>query len=216
MTTIAQSKPLPGWSKALITFVALGMVATLSSVIILTSVIKHQYDISANPKAISRLARTMILLPDPLPEGYTYVLGIDLGLFQTVSIDYKNEQRLVFLACPTTDKKDAKEMLTQTFEQGMITGEKFSDVLAEGTWVIHDTKIPYRVGRLEGKGGTGLVACVVDDLRKRALVLYSVQPKGEKFDTKICTTLFLNAEDAPTTVQQIPVEQENKAPAKSK
>jgi hypothetical protein len=200
MTTIAKAKPLPTWSRALITFVALGMIGALATVIGITAVVKHQYDISTDQKAIVKLARTMILLSDPLPPGYKYVLGIDLALFQTISIDYDNgkddnQQRLVFLSCPTVENRDAKEMLTQSFEQGIVPGEKFTDVLSEGGWVIHDTQIPYRIGRLSGGQGTGLVACVVDQERKRALILYSVQPKGANFDTTVCTTLFESADD---------------------
>lgn len=207
MTNSLKSKPLPVWARALIVFVAFGMLAALSAVVIGTALLKQQVDHSSNPQSISRLARTIILLPDPLPKGYTYFLGMDLFLLKTVIVDYEKgdlKQRLVFFSCPTNDKTTAKEMLAQTFEQGLgtITGEagqKFSEVLSEGAWVIRDTEIQYRIGKLEGDaGGTGMVACLVDDNLRKALIIYGIQPKGDSFDTKPCTTLLENVDEKPT------------------
>lgn len=224
MTTTLKSKPLPAWSRALIVFVVLGMIAVFSAVIIGTAILKQQFDLSANPKAISRLARSMILLPDPLPKGYSYFLGMDLFLLKTVTIDYENgslRQRLVFFSCPTNEKTDAKEMLQQTFEQGIgtITGDaasKFTDVLTEGAWMIRDSEIVYRIGKLDGENaGTGLVACLVDENQKRALIIYGIQPNSETFDIKPCTNLLENADEnvAPTQINQTPAPSTQTPPA---
>ncbi|GEM_PF-1507709 len=209
-STLAKPKPLPIWSKALIAFVALGMVASLATVILGTALFKQQFDISSDPKSTAKLARTMILLPEPLPEDWRYVLGIDLWLFQVVAVDYDGgAQRYAFFSCPTREKMDANQMLTQTFEQGLIISgsseSRFVGVQSEGTWVFReDTQIPYRIGRLAGEeGGTGLVACVVDEPRKRALIIYGMQQKGEKFDTKPITTL-LQSVDAQPSPEEIP------------
>lgn len=199
-----KAKPLPAWSKALIVFVGLGMLTAFSAVIIATAVLKQQFDLSSNPKAISQLARSMILLPEPLPAGYKYYLGLDLLLLKTVTIDYQGgKQRLVFFSCPVNEKVDAKQVLAQTFEQGLGTitgdaGSKFSGVLSEGRWYIRETQVPYQIGRLEGDAGTGLVACVVDENQKKALIIYVLQPKGETFDTKPVTDLLQAVDEAPT------------------
>ncbi len=209
MTTTLTTKSLPAWSKALIAFVALGMMAVLACVIIGTAVLKQQFDLSSNPKAISQLARSMVLLPEPLPKGYSYFLGMDLFLLKTVTIDYEDgklKQRLVFFSCPTGEKTDAKEMLQQTFEQGIGTitgdaGSKFTEVLSEGAWLIRDTQIQYRIGKLDENAGTGLVACVVDERQKRALIIYGIQPHSETFDIHPCTNLLESAEESPEPAQ---------------
>lgn len=211
MTRKDNSKPLPLWAKGLIVLVALGMVGVLASVILLTAGIKYQIDNAQDPRYIRQVASRMIRLPNPLPKDYTYVMGADLWFAQVVSIDYKNGyQRLVFVACPTD--KNSQQMLTDAFERGMITSEaqtRFTSVLTEGGWLIQDTQIPYRVGKLADGGGVGLVAVVstvVDGLPQpgqvpapvggdrsqagRALILYALQPKGETFDMKVCTDLL--------------------------
>jgi hypothetical protein len=205
------SKPLPLWSKGLILLVAIGMVGVLASVILLTAGIKYQIDNSQDPSYIRQVASKMIRLPNPLPKDYQYLLGADLWFAQVVSIDYKNGyQRLVFVACPTD--KNSQQMLTDAFERGMITAEaqtRFTSVITEGGWLIQDTQIPYRVGKLADGGGVGLVAVVstVDaglpqpgqspapggtekGQSGRALILYALQPKGETFDMKVCTDLL--------------------------
>jgi hypothetical protein len=203
------SKPLPLWAKALITLVALGMVGLVAVIIMLTAAIKYQIDNSQDPKYIAAVASKMVKLPNPLPKGYTYLIGADLWFAQVVSIDYENGvQRLVFVSCPTD--LNSQQMLTNAFEKGIITAEaqtQFTDVLSEGGWLIQDTQIPYRVGKLEGRDGVGLVACVstvgdevqqagqapvpVDGSQQgRALILYALQPKGDNFDMKVCTDLL--------------------------
>jgi hypothetical protein len=205
------SKPLPLWAKGLILLVAIGMVGALASVILLTAGIKFQIDNSQDPRYIRQVAAKMIRLPEPLPKDYQYILGADLWFAQVVSIDYKNGfQRLVFVACPTD--KNAQQMLTDAFERGMITAEaqtRFDSVITEGGWLIQDTQIPYRVGKLADNGGVGLVAVVStvgDGLPQpgqapapvggersqtgRGLILYALQPKGDTFDMKVCTDLL--------------------------
>lgn len=195
MTKKDGSKPLPAWAKALITLVAFSMIAGLAGVIGLTAALKHQYEMSQDPKAIAQLARRIIILPDPLPKGYAYVMGLDFLIGQVVSIDYESgKQRIVFISCPT-DAANSQQLLGHAYERGMVAQVNFVDVLSEGGWFIHDTQIPYRVGRLEGEhAGTGLVACVVDQKQKRALLLYAIQAKGESFDMKACTELLQNAQ----------------------
>lgn len=209
--TTYNSKPLPLWAKGLITMVALGMVGCLATIIIGTAAFKQLLESAQDQAYIKSVAQKMVKLPDPLPKKYSYMLGVDFfGMMQVVSIDYANEkQRLVFVSCPTD--MTSKEMLTTTYERGIITSNtqaQFTDVLSEGSWLIQDTQIPYRVGKLEGNEGLGLVACrsTIDDQIEaeqaglappqrgprtgRALILYAVQPRGEKFDMNVCTDLL--------------------------
>ena len=188
------SKPLPLWSRALIAVVTLVILTSFTGVIGAAIVVKKQFEHAQEPASIANLARRIVLLPEPLPKGYTYVLGVDLWMFQIITIDFmKGKQQLVFFGCPTSETMDSREMLTQAYEQGVNTFEvqtKFSDVLSEGSWLIQGVQIPYRVGKLSGSDGTGLVACFVNQQRKKALLLYAVQPTGEQFDMKVCTNLI--------------------------
>jgi len=210
------TKPLPLWARALVTLVAGGMLVGLCLVIGLTALLKNQADASQDPKYIAAIAQKIVKLPDPLPKGYTFAGGVDLLLLQVVSIDYdKGKQNLLFIARPTD--MDSREMLNDAFQKGFVTSEaltptEFSGVLSEGGWLIQDTQIPYRLGRLQNNQGLALVACVStvekgrdgsplqppepkktplgDDQPGRGMILYALQPKGDTFDMKVCTNLL--------------------------
>lgn len=193
------SKPLPFWSRCLITIVGLSIGLSLFGIVGVTNAFKKTFEHAQDPVEISKITQSFVRLPMPLPSGYQFLFGVDLGTFKVVAIDCKKgkPQQILFISCPTAETMDAQQVLTQMYERGVFDtyGQaRFTDVLEEGGWTIQGQQVPYRIGKLEGQQGTGLVGCVVNPLNARALIMYDVQRGGDKFDMNGCRDLLQQIE----------------------
>ncbi len=194
------SKPLPLWSRCLITIVSLAICASLAGIVGITSAFKKTFENAQDPTSIALITQSFVRLPMPLPAGYQFLFGVDLfGTFKVVSIECKKgkRQQILFISCPTAESMDAQQVLTQMYERGVFDSygqAQFTDVLEEGGWTIQGQQVPYRVGKLEGQQGTGLIACAVNPLISRAVILYDVQRGSDKFDMNGCRYLLQQIE----------------------
>ncbi len=210
-------KPLPIWARALITFVLGAIIslaaATIGTVVFLRTTLQHSQD----PRFIARVAQDVARFPDPLPKGYSYIFGVDLGLVKIISIDYENgKQQFAFftydnkqrleegMGIPSLEGSAApigsesrgpspqEKSLDRAYECGVNTFKvqaRFSNMISRGSWLIQGVQIPYRLGKLADNRGTGLIACIADQRSAKETLFYAVQ-EGKDFDMKICTNFL--------------------------
>lgn len=194
---------LPLWSRLLIGFVSLGVASLLVAMIQGTIVVKQTFEHAFEPTFVGQVASRMAKFPEPLPDGYAFNFGLDLGAVRLVSLVYKkNDQYLLLInhlinAPSPSEKKSLNtgELLKKYYEIGLNTTgaqARFKSVISEGAWTIQGQRIPYIIGDLEDTPGKGLVACRVDPVSSSATIFYAYQPGASKedFNMRILTDLL--------------------------
>ncbi|MBZ0187570.1 MAG: hypothetical protein K8F91_15085 [Candidatus Obscuribacterales bacterium] len=198
MMTVAK-KGLPSWSRAVIALVLILITGSVGLCIFGTVALKSRFDHAYQPDHISRLAAHMIGLPAQLPPGYKYYFGVDLGVIEHITIDYKKgrQQISIFLLNQANDPDKLVATIYQKYGINTIQmGADFTSQLGKGSWNLPFGHMPYICGKIKEKSGkehVGLVACM-SNKKDKTILLYAVQPgELEKFDTKPLVDLLLDA-----------------------
>lgn len=200
-------KPLPLWSRLLIILVTMMFFGSVYGVISGVGSFKRAFEHAEEPAYIKKVANRIARFPDPLPDGFKYIFGFEMGLpflvsssesmsLKIVVMDYRNgKQQLSLISF--NQKRDAKELLDQAYKIGLNTysvSGHFTKVVSQGGWTVHGTTIPYVVGNLttvDGEEYLGLVSAMSIPNKEKSLLIYAVEPhKTKKFDLNVCMQLL--------------------------
>lgn len=182
-----KKRTLPLWSKAIISMTVLSMCMVMVSIVAVMKSTKDMVDQAQNPVYIEQVAQSIAAFPQPLPKGYKYFCALDfVGLLKVLAIDYeegKRQQQLMFISYAIDNQDpgehiDASKLVKEIYNHGLNTvrtHSKFANLQTEGCWTIQGFMIPYMIGGLADVKGTGLVACLVNELQKKVVLFYAAQ-----------------------------------------
>ncbi|HEY9787209.1 MAG TPA: hypothetical protein V6D17_17600 [Candidatus Obscuribacterales bacterium] len=191
---------LPLWSRIIIGLV----IAAFSGTMIFASKcvfdIKELARLAVDPAYIAMCAGKIADFPEPLPEGYSYKVGLDLQPFQIsiVTLEHAaDQQQMVFFSVrDQTPDVDAKSLLSRAYDYGINTptaSAHFTDLKMKGEITVAGETAPYMSGQLtdrEGRKYEGLIACIRPKGQKKTILIYALEPPGKPLNTDICFDLL--------------------------
>jgi hypothetical protein len=192
---------LPLWSKVLITAVVIGLSAAfalgVSAIVTVQKLGKEWKD----PVAIARVAHRIADLPEPLPAGYNYIIGIhnDFAALDIVSIEHSpDKQLLTFQYQEDLHQPNGKELLDRAYSTGLMmspTRAQFTDVLKNGKTTIGSSEMQYLLGHttdIIGSKGEGLVGLIVAPVAKgkKNILIYAFPTSDVPYNQQITMDLL--------------------------
>ncbi len=197
MTSEESKGGLPTWAKVLIGLVVVVILAVgglvVGGIVFFQNASKQWSD----PVAINKVAQSIAAFPAPLPEGYKYLMGMDLAGIKTVTVEHADDkQAIIIMSFPKKDKTDAQTMVNELYEKGVKTQQtqaKFEDVKSKGTEMVAGLSMPYIIGTMTdntGKKAEGMVGCLVSETKAETIFIYGLQPPGAPYNLKATLTLL--------------------------
>jgi hypothetical protein len=201
---IAANPRMPIWSRMVILLALAGLASLfasgISTIFAIQDVAKHAQD----PVQMAKAAHDIASFPEPLPDGFNYVTGIDLPSFglDMVTIQHEPDKQMFsfFSAHGLQDDADAKTMLDYGYSNGLwlgVTYGRFTGIPQKnGTIEVAGQEMPYAIGdavdTFTGKKGQGMVGCVqipVKDTRKN-IFIYALQTGEVPYNQQITLDLL--------------------------
>jgi len=188
MSAIKAGARLPIWSKIIVFLTMSGILGSIATVAYASLEVKRIAELAANPKYVATLTRKIVDLPEPLPEGFEYQIGMDMSFLRLVSlINREAMQQYAFYDFPGSTNQKASKFTQDAYAYGMNTPSvvgKFTALIKEGRLELLGKEMPYMLGKIktqEGLERQGLVASCVNE-KGHAFLFYAVQVNSEKFD----------------------------------
>ncbi|MGH9549647.1 MAG: hypothetical protein ACRD3W_09735, partial [Terriglobales bacterium] len=122
-----------------------------------------------DPKEMPRVAHEIGELPEPLPDGYHYVVSMSVpavGLYMVTMEHLPDKQLIALRSNPTLDVDTTKEELDKAVADGLATlnyGAKMTKVEERATAQIGSQKMDYVIGEtldFTGRIGKGMLGCI--------------------------------------------------------
>jgi hypothetical protein len=169
-----------------------------------------------NPVYMEQVAQSIAAFPQPLPQGYKYFCALDFaGLLKILAVDYdatNRHQQLMFISYMIDNQNpeeqiDAAKLVKDVYSHGLNTvrtHSKFENLQTEGCWTIQGFVIPYMIGKLADIKGTGLVACLVNELQKKVVLLYVAQLDNPATGKAGATTTTKPADSSTKSTAETP------------
>jgi hypothetical protein len=197
MTSEEGKGGLPTWAKVLIGLVIvviLGVGGLVVGGIVFFQNASKQW---TDPVAIAKVSQSIADFPEPLPEGYKYLMGMDLAGIKTVTVEHADDkQTIIIMSFPKKDKTDAQTMVNELFEKGVKTQQtqaKFEDVKSKGTETVAGLSMPYIIGTMTDNTGNkaeGMVGCIVSETKSETIFIYGMQPQGAPYNLQATLQLL--------------------------
>ncbi len=188
MSAITAGARLPVWSKIIVFLTISGILGSIATIVYGSLEIKRIAELAGNPKYVASLGNKIVDLPDPLPKGFEYQVGMDMSFLRLVSLINRDAmQQYTFYDFPGSTNQKAKKFTEDAYAYGMNTPSvvgKFTSLIKEGSWQLLGKEMPYMLGKVktpEGQERQGLVASCVNE-KGRAFLFYAVQVDNQKFD----------------------------------
>lgn len=186
----SQQGAMPGWVKVILAVVIIGVVGVIALVWAGFSMVKN----SISPDGAAKVAKEMVVIKEPLPSGWSYVMGMNMGVTKIASLKNEDASVLVqFLDIPNPKKLSAESMLSDS-ELGRSAGSRgrFQKERGGSTW-IGGEKVNYVRGTMDHKGQTSAVEIgIVVMPSGKTIMVQEIEPGADKFDPELPKPL-LNA-----------------------
>jgi hypothetical protein len=169
------------------TMTVLGICFVMTMIVATMKGVKDMVRQAQNPVYMEQVAQSIAAFPQPLPQGYRYFCALDVvGWLKVLAVDYdhgKRHPQLMFISYMIDNQNpeehiDATKLVKEVYSHGLNTirtHSKFANLETEGCWTIQGFMIPYMIGKLSDVKGTGLVACLVNELQKKVVLFYVAQ-----------------------------------------
>src|SRR5271155_5574579 len=112
-----QDTGLPTWAKVLIGLVVAGIIGFIALFIGIAVFFQNTFKQAQDPVAIGRVASQIGAFQNPLPDGYKFVMGLNLAGINTLTVEHKPDQQIIFVISypkAEADPKSVVERISQT------------------------------------------------------------------------------------------------------
>jgi hypothetical protein len=197
MNDVVNETKLPTWAKFLIGFVIVAVVSAIIFIAVMIFVFQQAFKQAQDPKQIANVAQQVMVMQQPLPDGYKYLMGFGLGGINTISIQHApDQQMLIFISYPCKGTEDANDLVAKLYQSGVNTPQsqaEFQEVKTKGVEDVGGQKMPYIVGVMSDKSNTkfeGMVGCIVSKDKKKSLLIYGIEPPGVPYKLDVTDNLL--------------------------
>ncbi len=180
---------VPVYLKLVIALSILGFIGLIVVVIMGVSLVKNNF----GPDNAVKVAHELVDLADPLPAGWHYGVGLDIGYQKVVNLEYKRHNKpmamVQFVEVPKDSHVSAKDMVDK-IALPSISGMKF-EPLGRGEETIGGKKAYYvrTHTTVMGKDSAGEIA-LIDLPGGRILEIQSTEQETDKFDPALVKPLL--------------------------
>lgn len=210
--TELKAKKFPLWATFLILLVLLSYAGVYAFGIAVIQTAQRLARELVDPDNIRMAAASIGQMPDSLPDGYSYRVGMSvneeevkkwLGLasspqrlkelsktgFNFIAVEHSPDgQQVVIVSSPQEEPKNAKEILKATSELGINAGRPnahFKEIEKQGELEIAGERMAYISGEAEDATGNkmqGLIGCIVPRNSHRTITVYGLQSDGKAYN----------------------------------
>ncbi len=198
---VSNKTNLPTWAVTLMALVVFIYLGVFIGGVRIAFVAKNILEQAIDPKKVKQVAHDIAKFAEPLPTGFQYGLGLDLGALKMLTIEHNPDKQQILLLSQT-DGEDAdsgtasvaQAVLKRIYDGGIniptagpTISAHFLSQKAHGEVQIADDKMCYIVGELadtENKRLEGLVGCILLRTAKktnRTISVYAIQPDGQPY-----------------------------------
>jgi hypothetical protein len=180
---------IPAYLKLIIALCTLGFIGLIVVVVMGVSLIKKNFA----PDNAVKVAHELVDLPDPLPPGWHYGVGLDIGYQKVVNLQYMHHNRPIamvqFIEVPKNSHVLAKDMVAK-IALPSVGGMKFESQ-GQGEEIIAGKKAYYvrTHTTMMGKDSAGEIA-LLDLPGERILEIQSTEQDTDKFDPALIKPLL--------------------------
>ncbi len=122
MSSIQAGARLPAWSKIVVFLSLSGILGSIAAITYVSLETRRMAELAPNPKYVAALAKKIVELPEPLPEGFEYQVGMDMNFLRLVSlINRKAMQQYTIYDFPGTTNQKARKFTEDAYAYGMNT-----------------------------------------------------------------------------------------------
>lgn len=196
--TIARQR-LPVWAVLLIVFVVL-TIGSVSATAFSWLMLARQIVIDVNvPEKMQATAQKIAQFPQPLPEGYKYLMAANFEIMQCMVIEHQpSGQQIAFYSLPgPTNDKDSKIFLDKAYEAGINTtymAAKFNEVKSNGTIPLLGQQMNYLMGEFtdlsSNRKGDGFVATIGLNKAAKNILIYSYPDRDHAYNQQVTMNLL--------------------------
>lgn len=178
----SQQGAMPGWVKVILAVVVIGAVGVIALVWAGFSMVSN----SITPDGAAKVAKEMVVIKEPLPTGWSYVMGMNMGVTKIASLKNEDASVLVqFLEVPNPKKLTAEAMLSESELGKSATKGRFQRERTGSTW-IGGEKVNYVRGTMDHKGQSSAVEIgIVVMPSGKTIMIQEIEPNAETFDPEL-------------------------------
>lgn len=199
-TTVKQ-RGWPWWAKTLISLVVIAITGAFALGLTVIFGMKRLGNDMVNPVLVEKAAHEIADFPEPLPDGYQYLLGLNLpevGL-STVTIEHQPDKQLLTFSLKRGEMKgDLNDLLDFANQLGLnmlITTAKITDVTERGKVKVGEYEIPFIRGKtidVNQQPGEGFVGALQTPVKqpKKNILIYALQSGKVPYNQQITMNLL--------------------------
>lgn len=182
----SQRGAVPGWLKVLLVVIVVGIVGFVGLCIFGVNMAMD----AVKPGNASKVAQELVDISDPLPSGWEYLMGMNMGFAKMCSIKNAEGTAIVqLIEVPNSKNQTAEQIIDSAganFDTpGSSTKGKFEKE-SQGTRVVGGKDMPYLRGKMTSKGKVAQMEMGVVILPGgKALMIQELEPEHESFDPEV-------------------------------
>jgi len=187
------------WATLLICFVIL-TIGSVSTTVFSWLMFARQIVVDANvPEKIQVTAQKIAQFPQPLPEGYKYLMAANFEIMQCLVIEHEpTHQQIAFYTLPgQMNERDSKSFLDKAYDAGINTtylAGKFHDLKSHGTIPVLGQQMNYLIGEFTdlatNRKSDGLVATISLNKAAKNILIYSYPDRDHAYNQQVTMNLL--------------------------
>lgn len=190
---------MPLWAILLMCFVVLA-ITTAGTTVFSALMFARRIVVDAYvPEKMQQAAMKIAQFPQPLPEGYKYLMAADFELMQCLVIEHKpSGQQIVFYTLPgPMTEKDAKNFLDRAYDAGINTvylAAKFHSLKSHGSIDVNGAKLNFLLGEFTdlatNRKADGMVGSISLNKAAKNILIYSYPDAHHAYNQQVTLDLL--------------------------
>lgn len=191
----SQRGAVPGWLKVLLVVIVVGIVGFVGLCIFGVNMAMD----AVKPGNASKVAQELVDISDPLPSGWEYLMGMNMGFAKMCSIKNQDGTAIVqLIEVPNTKNQTAEQIIDSAganFDNPGapgVSGTKGQfEKESQGTRVVGGMDMPYLRGKMTSKGKVAQMEIGVVVLPGgKAVMIQELEPDSQSFDPAVTKPLL--------------------------
>jgi hypothetical protein len=190
---------LPLWASLLICLVVL-TIGTVSTTVFSWLMFARQIVVDANvPEKMQATAKQIAQFPQPLPDGYKYMMAANFEIMQCLVIEHEpTHQQIAFYTLPgQMSEQDSKNFLDRAYDAGINTtylAAKFHGLKSRGTVVVLGQQMNYLMGEFTdlatNRKADGMVGTISVKKAAKNILIYSYPDRDHAYNQQVTLNLL--------------------------
>ncbi len=152
------------------------------------------------PEKMQATAQEIAQFPQPLPEGYKFLMAANFEIMQCAVIEHEpsHQQMAFYTVLPmAVTAEDSKNMLERAYDAGINStyiAAKFHGLKSHGTVTVLGQQMNYLLGeftdQLTGRKGDGFVGMISINKPAKNILIYSYPDRDHAYNQQVTMNLL--------------------------